>query len=154
MAIHDRRGEAMATMMKVAQVPKAGADFEIVERAIPVPGPGQVRIRVQACGVCHSDVLAKEGGWPGLVYPPRATARSGRCDRRSGLRRDAVEERPESRRWVARRSGWDLPRVPARRLRELGQLEGHRPQLRGRLLGGHDCACRSRRVGAGVALTC
>ena len=59
----------MAAMMKVAQVPKAGADFEIVERAIPAPGPGQVRIRVQACGVCHSDVLTKEGGWPGLVYP-------------------------------------------------------------------------------------
>src|SRR5437867_9051282 len=55
--------------MKVAQVPKAGADFEIVEREIPQPGPGQVRIRVQACGICHSDMLTKEGGWPGLEYP-------------------------------------------------------------------------------------
>jgi len=55
--------------MKVAQIAKAGADFEIVEREIPQPGPGHVRIRVQACGVCHSDVLTKEGGWPGLVYP-------------------------------------------------------------------------------------
>jgi D-arabinose 1-dehydrogenase-like Zn-dependent alcohol dehydrogenase len=55
--------------MKVAQVPKAGADFEIVEREIPQPGPGQVRIRVEACGVCHSDVLTKEGGWPGITYP-------------------------------------------------------------------------------------
>jgi D-arabinose 1-dehydrogenase-like Zn-dependent alcohol dehydrogenase len=55
--------------MKVAQVPKAGADFEIVEREIPQPGKGQVRIRVQACGVCHSDVVTKEGIWPGLVYP-------------------------------------------------------------------------------------
>src|SRR5436189_4404588 len=55
--------------MKVAQVPKAGADFEIVERDIPQPGPGQVRIRVQACGVCHSDMLTKEGAWPGIVYP-------------------------------------------------------------------------------------
>lgn len=55
--------------MTVAQVPKAGADFEIVERDIPEPGPGHVRIRVQACGVCHSDVLVKEGGWPGLEYP-------------------------------------------------------------------------------------
>ena len=54
--------------MKDAQVPKAGADFEIVEREIPQPGPGQVRIRVQACGVCHSDMLTKEG-WPGIVYP-------------------------------------------------------------------------------------
>jgi D-arabinose 1-dehydrogenase-like Zn-dependent alcohol dehydrogenase len=55
--------------MRVAQIPKAGADFEIIEREIPKPGPGHVRIRVQACGVCHSDVLAKEGGWPGLAYP-------------------------------------------------------------------------------------
>jgi D-arabinose 1-dehydrogenase-like Zn-dependent alcohol dehydrogenase len=55
--------------MKVAQVPKAGADFEILEREIPQPGSGQVRIRVQACGVCHSDVLVKDGGWPGLAYP-------------------------------------------------------------------------------------
>src|SRR2546429_1432134 len=55
--------------MKVAQVPKAGADFEISEREIPQPGTGEVRIRVQACGVCHSDVLTKEGGWPGIVYP-------------------------------------------------------------------------------------
>jgi D-arabinose 1-dehydrogenase-like Zn-dependent alcohol dehydrogenase len=55
--------------MKVAQVAKAGANFEIVERDIPQPGPGAVRIRVQACGVCHSDVLTKEGGWPGLTYP-------------------------------------------------------------------------------------
>ena len=55
--------------MKVAQVPKAGADFEVAEREIPQPGTGEVRIRVQACGVCHSDVLTKEGGWPGIVYP-------------------------------------------------------------------------------------
>jgi len=52
--------------MKVAQVAKAGADFEIVEREIPQPGTGRVRIRVQACGVCHSDMLTKEGLWPAL----------------------------------------------------------------------------------------
>jgi D-arabinose 1-dehydrogenase-like Zn-dependent alcohol dehydrogenase len=55
--------------MKSAQIPKAGADFEIVEREIPGPGAGQVRIKVQACGVCHSDVLTKEGAWPGIQYP-------------------------------------------------------------------------------------
>jgi D-arabinose 1-dehydrogenase-like Zn-dependent alcohol dehydrogenase len=55
--------------MKVAQVPKAGADFQIVEREIPKPGAGHVRIKVQACGVCHSDVLTKEGAWPGIQYP-------------------------------------------------------------------------------------
>src|SRR6266852_2101150 len=55
--------------MKVAQVPKPGADFEIVEREIPNPGAGHVRIRVQACGICHSDSLVKEGHWPGIQYP-------------------------------------------------------------------------------------
>ncbi len=55
--------------MEAVQVPKAGADFEIVEREIPQPGAGQVRIRVEACGVCHSDVLTKEGGLPGIAYP-------------------------------------------------------------------------------------
>jgi D-arabinose 1-dehydrogenase-like Zn-dependent alcohol dehydrogenase len=55
--------------MKVAQIPKPGADFEIVEREIPQPAVGQVRIKVQACGVCHSDLFTKEGGWPGIQYP-------------------------------------------------------------------------------------
>jgi D-arabinose 1-dehydrogenase-like Zn-dependent alcohol dehydrogenase len=55
--------------MKVAQISKPGGDFQIVEREIPKPGAGQVRIKVQACGVCHSDVLTKEGMWPGIQYP-------------------------------------------------------------------------------------
>src|SRR5213080_148360 len=55
--------------MKAAQIPKAGADFEIVDREIPKPGVGHVRIKVQACGVCHSDVFTKEGAWPGIQYP-------------------------------------------------------------------------------------
>jgi D-arabinose 1-dehydrogenase-like Zn-dependent alcohol dehydrogenase len=55
--------------MKVAQVSKPGADFEIVDREIPESGAGEVRIKVQACGVCHSDVLTKEGLWPGIQYP-------------------------------------------------------------------------------------
>jgi D-arabinose 1-dehydrogenase-like Zn-dependent alcohol dehydrogenase len=55
--------------MKAAQVPRAGGDFEIVEREIPIPLAGQVRIKVQACGVCHSDALTKEGQWPGIAYP-------------------------------------------------------------------------------------
>ena len=58
----------MATM-KAVQVSKAGGDFEIVEREIPQPGPMQVRIKVQACGICHSDALVKEGHWPGVKYP-------------------------------------------------------------------------------------
>jgi D-arabinose 1-dehydrogenase-like Zn-dependent alcohol dehydrogenase len=53
----------------VAQVGKAGGDFELVEREIPAPGPGEVRIRVKACGICFSDHLVKDGAWPGLAYP-------------------------------------------------------------------------------------
>jgi len=55
--------------MKVVQVAKPGGDFEIVERNIPEPARGQVRVKVEACGICHSDVLVKEGLWPGLQYP-------------------------------------------------------------------------------------
>ena len=55
--------------VKAVQVPKAGADFEIVEREMPQPEAGQVRIRVQACGICHSDVITKEGLFPGIAYP-------------------------------------------------------------------------------------
>jgi|HubBroStandDraft_6_1064221.scaffolds.fasta_scaffold80906_4 D-arabinose 1-dehydrogenase-like Zn-dependent alcohol dehydrogenase len=55
--------------MKAAQISKPGADFEIVEREVPQPTAGQVRIKVQACGVCHSDVFTKEGWWPGIQYP-------------------------------------------------------------------------------------
>jgi D-arabinose 1-dehydrogenase-like Zn-dependent alcohol dehydrogenase len=51
------------------QVPKAGGELELVEREIPQPGAGEIRIRVQACGVCHSDLVVKTGGLPGLTYP-------------------------------------------------------------------------------------
>src|SRR3954467_5684246 len=59
----------MSTKMKAAQISKAGGEWELVERDIPEPGPGQVRVRVEACGICHSDMLVKEGLWPGLQYP-------------------------------------------------------------------------------------
>ena len=55
--------------MKVAQIGGPGAEFELVDREIPSPAAGQVRIRVQACGVCHSDSFTKEGHWPGITYP-------------------------------------------------------------------------------------
>jgi D-arabinose 1-dehydrogenase-like Zn-dependent alcohol dehydrogenase len=58
----------MATM-RVAQVSRPNGPFEVVERPIPEPGPGSVRIRVQACGICHSDSLTKEGAYPGIHYP-------------------------------------------------------------------------------------
>jgi D-arabinose 1-dehydrogenase-like Zn-dependent alcohol dehydrogenase len=55
--------------MKVAQISKPGTGFQIAEREIPEPGPGQVRIKVKACGVCHSDALVVDGSWPGIPYP-------------------------------------------------------------------------------------
>jgi len=55
--------------MKAAQITKPGGGFEIVEREIPKPRAGEVLIKVQACGVCHSDVFVKEGLWPGIQYP-------------------------------------------------------------------------------------
>lgn len=55
--------------MKVAQITKPGAGFQVVDREVPDPAAGHVRIKVQACGVCHSDVLTVEGLWPGMEYP-------------------------------------------------------------------------------------
>ncbi|HSA60930.1 MAG TPA: alcohol dehydrogenase [Nitrospiraceae bacterium] len=55
--------------MTAVQISSPGAQFEAVKREIPVPGPNTVRIKVQACGICHSDVFVKEGHWPGLQYP-------------------------------------------------------------------------------------
>jgi len=51
------------------QVSAAGGAFELIQKEFPEPGPGHVRIRVQACGVCHSDLLTKLGLWPGIQYP-------------------------------------------------------------------------------------
>ncbi|MCB9542104.1 MAG: alcohol dehydrogenase catalytic domain-containing protein [Myxococcales bacterium] len=58
----------MATM-KAARITKAGGEFEYTDVPLPEPGPGQVRIKVEACGICHSDAFVQHGGWPGLTYP-------------------------------------------------------------------------------------
>ena len=55
--------------MTAVQISRPGAPFEVVTREVPAPGPNQVLIKVQACGICHSDVFVKEGHWPGLQYP-------------------------------------------------------------------------------------
>ena len=55
--------------MRAVQISRPNGPFEIVERDIPEPGPGRVRIKIQACGICHSDTLTKEGLYPGLEYP-------------------------------------------------------------------------------------
>src|SRR5947209_283127 len=59
----------MSKKMRVVQVPRAGGPFELVERDIPEPERGWVRVKVEACGICHSDTLVKEGLWPGIQYP-------------------------------------------------------------------------------------
>src|SRR2546427_8949582 len=55
--------------MRAVQVSEAGGSFELVEREVPEPGRGQALVRVHACGICHSDSYAKEGGLPGVSYP-------------------------------------------------------------------------------------
>lgn len=55
--------------MRVVHVPGAKGPFELVERSTPEPGPGSVRVKVEACGICHSDVVTKEGLWPGIQFP-------------------------------------------------------------------------------------
>lgn len=55
--------------MTAVQITRAGGPFEIVTRPVPEPGPSRVRIKVQACGICHSDAFVKDGHWPGLDYP-------------------------------------------------------------------------------------
>jgi D-arabinose 1-dehydrogenase-like Zn-dependent alcohol dehydrogenase len=55
--------------MRVVQVSKPKGPFELEEREIPEPRAGMVRIKVQACGICHSDSVTKEGLWPGIQYP-------------------------------------------------------------------------------------
>lgn len=55
--------------MKTVRVNRAGGSFELTEEQVREPASGSVRIRVQACGICHSDVFTKEGGFPGIVYP-------------------------------------------------------------------------------------
>src|SRR3989454_3142067 len=59
----------MSTKMNAAQISKPDGDWELIERDIPEPSTGEVRVKVEACGICHSDSLVKEGLWPGLQYP-------------------------------------------------------------------------------------
>jgi len=54
---------------RAVQVTAAGGTFEMVQKQFPEPAPGQVRIRVKACGVCHSDSITKQGLFPGIAYP-------------------------------------------------------------------------------------
>lgn len=61
--------ESNVRKMKAALVTEPKGAIQVVERDVPQPGAGQVLVKVQACGICHSDALTKEGLWPGLQYP-------------------------------------------------------------------------------------
>src|SRR5216683_2141470 len=65
----DFAGDIAMSAARAMQVSRPGGPFELVDRAIPPPGPRQVRVKVQACGLCHSDSLTKEGHFPGITYP-------------------------------------------------------------------------------------
>src|SRR5580658_8828507 len=110
--------------MKAVQVPKAGGDLEVVERDIPEAGSGQVRIRVQACGVCYSDVVPREGLFPGISYPSRSWTRSCRDNRPGRTWREGLEQGRPCWRGLARRAGRYLHRLQERRFRQLRKRAG------------------------------
>src|SRR5262249_43418707 len=62
-------GRSVMGTMRVVRVTRANGPFELTERDTPEPGAGFVRVKVDACGICHSDSLTKEGTWPGIQYP-------------------------------------------------------------------------------------
>src|SRR5439155_26560028 len=113
--------------MKAAQISKPGADFELIERKIPEPGAGQVRIKVQACGVCHSDVLTKEGLWPGIQYPRVPGHEVAGIIDEVGAGVSAWNKGTARRCRLARRPRQHLSRVPAWRFSQLPESEnsGH-----------------------------
>jgi D-arabinose 1-dehydrogenase-like Zn-dependent alcohol dehydrogenase len=99
--------------MKAVQISKPGGNFEVVERPIPEPGRNQIRIKVEACGICHSDVLVKEGHWPGLQYP-RVPGHeiSGRVD---SVGADVTQWKPGQRVGVGWHGGHCFQCEPCRR---------------------------------------
>jgi NADPH:quinone reductase-like Zn-dependent oxidoreductase len=132
---------AIATM-KVAQVSKPGTGIQVLEREIPEPGAGHVRIKVQACGVCHSDALTVEGAWPGIQYP-RVPGHevAGVIDE---VGAGVSEWRKGQRAGVGWHGGHDnLPGVPAWRLSQLPESKNCGHQLRRRIPAIHAGAGRS-----------
>ena len=128
----------MSTKMQAAQVSKPNGDWELVERDIPEPDAGQVRVKVEACGMCHSDVFVKEGLWPGLQYP-RVPGHeiAGHIDA-VGDNVSSMEARAARGRRLAWRTLFRLRTVPARGLRHVHESQGHGHRLRWRICRVHD----------------
>ena len=133
--------------MRVAQVTRAKGPFEIVEREIPEPGAGSVRIKVEACGVCHSDSMTKEGTWPGIQYPRVPGHEIAGIIDAVGAGVAGWTARTTGRRRLARRALRLLRFLPARRFCHLpNRAPSSRHRLRRRLRRIHDRA--RRRIGA------
>jgi D-arabinose 1-dehydrogenase-like Zn-dependent alcohol dehydrogenase len=99
--------------MKAVQISKPGGNFELVDRPTPEPGRGQVRIKVEACGICQGDTLVKEGHWPGIQYP-RVPGHeiAGRID---AIGADVTEWKPGQRVGVGWHGGHCFTCDPCRR---------------------------------------
>ena len=108
----------MSTMHAV-QVTRANGPFELIEREIPQPGAGSVRIKVEACGICHSDSMTKEGLWPGIQYPRVPGHEIAGVIDAVGQGVAGWKTGPASRRRLARRTLRLLRFLPARRFRYL-----------------------------------
>ena len=131
--------------MRVAHVTRPKGPLEVVEREIPEPGAGQVRIKIEACGICHSDAMTKEGMWPGIQYPRVPGHEIAGVIEARRRRRRGMEGRPARRRRLARRPLRLLRLLPARRFLYLpGRAASARHRLRRRLRRIHDCARRAR----------
>ena len=100
--------------MRVIQVAEKNGPLHLAERNIPEPGPGEVRVRVEACGVCHSDSLTVEGIFPGLIFPRVPRARDRGPDRRCGRWRAGLDCRPARRRRLVRGRLLPLRALPPR----------------------------------------
>ena len=137
--------------MKAVQVPKAGADFEIVEREIPQPGAGTGEDSRPGLWSLSQRRDHQGRSFPGHYVPARPRARSGRRDRRSRRGSQGMEERPARWRRLARRAGRHVPRLPPRGFRELREREDLRHHLRRRLSGIHGRAGGSVGADAGIA---
>ena len=135
----------MATM-RVAQVSGPKGQFEIVERPIPEPSPGTVRIKVAACGICHSDSLAKEGLWPGIQYPRVPGHEVAGTIDAVGAGRAGMGTGPTRRRRLARRILRAVRAMPARGFVCVRNAAGHRHQFRRWLRRIYDCSGQCSRA--------
>ena len=133
--------------MRAVQITRPNGPFEIVEREIPEPGAGLVRVKVEACGICHSDAMTKEGLWPGIQYPRVPGHEIAGIIDAVGAAVVGWTPRPTGRSRLARRTLRLLRFLPSRRLRYLSnRAPSSRHRVRRRLRRIHDRS--RRRIGA------